>query len=43
MQRANAVIAATDGSLERSRSVLAGADDTIELVARALDLHDSLV
>ena len=40
--RAHAVMAATDGSLERSRSLLAGADDAIERAAHALDTPDSI-
>ena len=39
---AHAVMAASDGSLERSRSVLAGADDAIERAARALESPDSI-
>jgi hypothetical protein len=37
IRNAAAVMAATDGNLDRSRAVLAGVDDTVDRVTRVLD------
>ena len=37
MRNAAAVMKATEGNLDRSRAVLAGVDDTVDRVSRALD------
>lgn len=43
MLRAHALMAASDGSLERSRWVLAGVDDAIERASHALDAPATFV